>query len=157
MSDPRHKCFTNVYRQAAGSDEIETFDCIWEAKMDFGLGPVSVTLTGPASTRTYGKVANTTGTFNAEIISMQLSGSAGGYDILLRESPTLVSSGRTDIMDIGGGLYDIDSFFDVYTELSIDGGAWMPQLNQAARITLVPASTVSVQHATWGAIKSLFK
>ena len=156
MSDPRHKCFQNVIRQAIGSDELETFDSIWEAKMDFGSGPVYVTLTGPASTMTYGKILSTTGTFDAEITSMSLSGSAGGYDIQLRESPTLVSPGSTSIMDVGGGLYDIDSFFDVYTELSIDGGAWMPQLNQAARITLVPAATVSTRPTTWGAIKSIF-
>lgn len=156
MRDPRYKCFTNVYRQAVGSDEDETFDCIWECKMDFGSGLVSVTLTGLANHRVYGKVANTTGTFDAEIISMSLSGSVGGYDIQLRESPTLSSLGVTDIMDLGGGLYEINSFFDVYTELSVDGGQWTPQTTQAARIILVPASTVSTQPTSWGAIKSLF-
>lgn len=156
MSDARHKCFQNVFRQAIGSDELETFDSIWEAKMDFGLGPVHATLTGPVTTRTFGKIGHTTGTFDTEIVSMSLSGSVGGYDIQIRESPTLASLGGTTITDLGGGLYEIDSFFDVFTELSVDGGAWMPQLNAAARIVLVPSSTVSTRPTTWGAIKSIF-
>jgi hypothetical protein len=35
--------------------------------------------------------------------------------------------GKTSVTDIGGGMYHIDSFFDVFTELSLDGGAsWIP-------------------------------
>jgi hypothetical protein len=46
---------------------------------------------------------------------------------MIRESPTLPSLGQTSITDLGGGLYQIDSFFDVFTELSIDGGnTWLP-------------------------------
>ena len=50
------------------------------------------------------------------------------------------SPGRTTITDIGGGLYQIDSFFDVFTELSIDGGAFQPQTNPAGRMDLVPVN-----------------
>jgi hypothetical protein len=128
MRDPRYKCFTNVFRQAVGNDEMETFDCIWECKMNFGAGLVPVTLTGPASHMVYGRMLSTTGTFDAEIVSMSLSGSVGESNIQLRESPTLSSLGVTDITDLGGGLYQIDSFFDVYTELSVDGGPWTPQI-----------------------------
>jgi hypothetical protein len=46
---------------------------------------------------------------------------------MIRESPTLASTGQTSIADLGGGLYRIDSFFDIFTELSVDGGStWMP-------------------------------
>ena len=64
---------------------------------------------------------------------------------MIRESPTLQSTGQVTIADIGGGLYQIDSFFDVFTELSIDGGAtWMPGTEvrggpaYAGHVTLVP-------------------
>ena len=40
---------------------------------------------------------------------------------MIRESPTLASTGITTYQYIGGP-YHIDSFFDVFTELSIDGG-----------------------------------
>src|SRR5438309_1005328 len=71
------------------------------------------------------KVGNMTVTFQTEMLSMNLSGSAGGMPIMIRESPTLASTGRTTITDVGSGtnrLYRIDSFFDVNTELSMNGG-----------------------------------
>jgi hypothetical protein len=156
MSYPRHKCFQNVVRQVVGSDEHETFDSVLDAKMDMGLGPVAATLTGPVDVIVFGKVGNTTGTFDTEMISMSLSGSVGGSNIQIRESPTWESLGQTTITDLGGGLYQIDSFFDIVTELSVDGGQWMTQVNQAMRIVLVAAATVPVQHTTWGAIKALY-
>ncbi len=56
-----------------------------------------------------------------------------------RESPTLPSLGRYAITNLGGGLYEIDSFFDIFTELSLDGGAtWTPS-DGPSRFTLVPA------------------
>lgn len=49
---------------------------------------------------------------------------------MIRESPTLASTGQTTVTPIGGGLFQIDSFFDVFTELSLDGGAtWLPSVN----------------------------
>ena len=42
--------------------------------------------------------------------------------VLIRESPTLQSSGALNMYPSGGGYY-INSFFTVYTELSFDGGA----------------------------------
>jgi hypothetical protein len=91
------------------------------------------------------------------MISMSLSGSVGGSNIQIRESPTLQSLGATTITDLGGGLWEIDSFFDVFTELSVDGGPWVPQLNPAWYIELVPAATVPVQPSTWGHVKALYQ
>ena len=156
LSDPRHKCFQNVFRQAVGSDEFENFDSVWDAKVNMGLGPVAVTLTGPVDVIVFGKIGNTTGTFETEMIALSLSGSVGDSNIQIRESPTLSSLGLTDIANLGGGLYQIDSFFDVFTEMSVDGGPWMPQTNDPVRIVLVSAATVPVQPTTWGAIKALY-
>jgi hypothetical protein len=59
-------------------------------------------------------------------------------NILIRESPTLASTGETTITDIGSGMYRIDSFFDVFTELSIDGGqTWIPG-DSPMRLELIP-------------------
>jgi hypothetical protein len=47
--------------------------------------------------------------------------------ILIRESPTLSSVGTARVIRTTGGSWQVDSFFDVFTELSTDGGAsWMP-------------------------------
>lgn len=48
-------------------------------------------------------------------------------NVLIRESPTLASTGQTTYTPLGNGVYRIDSFFDVFTELSLDGGqSWTP-------------------------------
>jgi len=49
---------------------------------------------------------------------------------LLQESPTKASTGQTKIENMGGGLFQITSFFDVFTELSLDGGAtWVASVD----------------------------
>jgi hypothetical protein len=58
--------------------------------------------------------------------------------IEIRESPIKKSPGKVRVLDIGGGLYQIDSFFDVFTEISIDGGPFQPQTNEASRMELQP-------------------
>jgi hypothetical protein len=57
---------------------------------------------------------------------------------MIRESPTKASTGKTTITDIGGGMWHIDSFFDVFTELSVDGGmTWIPKAgNRGTRVNL---------------------
>ena len=96
----------------------------------------TVVLTGPVTTLVRGKGGATTGSWDTEILSMSLSGDVGGVSIEIRESPSLPSPGQTTVVDLGGGQYQIDSFFDVYTELSIDGGAFQPQTNAAGRMSL---------------------
>ena len=74
-------------------------------------------------------VTYSSGSFQAEIVSMDLQGSSVEPNAV---SPLAVGAGYhidsffdvfTELsVDIGGGLYHIDSFFDVFTELSIDGG-----------------------------------
>jgi hypothetical protein len=71
-----------------------------------------------------------------------IEGSPG--TVLIRESPTLASVGQTDILDLGGGLYHIDSFFDVFTELSVDGGQTWIAAGESVRITLIPEPTSCV-------------
>ena len=53
--------------------------------------------------------------------------------IMIRESPTLASTGRTTIATLSDG-YLISSFFDVFTEVSLDGGmSWNPAAGRAGR------------------------
>jgi hypothetical protein len=100
--------------------------------------PLPFHLDGRVQTLAFGKgPTETTGTFPTEMIAMSLQGGPGGM-IQVRESPTLPSLGQTRITDTGGGMYHIDSFFDVFTELSLDGGAtWIPSA-ASTRVDLVP-------------------
>ena len=73
-----------------------------------------------------------------EMVAMDLAGFTP-LPLMIRESPTLASLGASTSTDIGGGLFRIDSFFDVFTELSIDGGqTWTPSQG-ATRFDLVAA------------------
>ncbi len=85
----------------------------------------------------FAKAGNTTGTFQTEMLQLDLSG--GG--IMVRESPALASLGQTTITDIGGGLFKIDSFFDVFSEASLDFGSTWYQSTGSRRVQLVPEPT----------------
>ena len=69
---------------------------------------------------------------------------------MIREDPTRASLGSTDITDIGGGLYHIDSFFDVFTELSVDGGSSWSACDYSTRMYLVPEPVTLVLLALGG-------
>ena len=134
------------------ADEIEDFPSVLSAMAEIiqsgnSSGQFPITANGPTQTIVLGKIGNPTGTFATEMLSMSLSGVTPFGPFMIRESPSRPSLGQTTITDIGGGLYQIDSFFDVFTELSIDGGAsWMPSHDefgapQAGHVVLVPEPT----------------
>jgi hypothetical protein len=129
LSQIKHKPIAGtVVRTVNGPDEIENFDSTVDGQVSVNgnpLGPIQ--LQGPVRVEVFGKVGNVTGTFQTEMLSMDLTGSSPSGPVMIRESPTQASTGQTTITDIGGGEYRISSFFDVFTELSIDGGqSWIP-------------------------------
>lgn len=140
LSSVIHKGFTNITRTPDDGDEIERFDSLLIATGSFGGMSFPLRLHGPVSILTRDKVGAVTGTFDTEMLSMSLTGSSPFGDIMVRESPTLPSMGRVMIADINsGGLFRIDSFFDIFTELSLDGGQnFIPQQNGPTRVNLVP-------------------
>jgi len=156
------------------ADEIETFDTTLNGStlttsVALGLdnAPDTISLLGPMVVRSLGKAGNTTGAFDTEILSMDLAGTTGsGIPVLIRLAPSPPSTGRTTITDLGGGQWQIDSFFDVFTELVLDpdgvvpvdptnlpgvmlGPLKVPQISGATRVTLVPEPG-SMALATFG-------
>jgi hypothetical protein len=72
------------------------------------------------------------------MLQLNLTGLLGSQPVMIRESPTLQSTGQTSIKGVGGGVFHIDSFFDVFTELSVDGGnTWIPS-SGATHVDLAP-------------------
>ena len=67
-------------------------------------------------------------TIGIEMVALSLVGAANPL-LMIRESPTLVSSGQMTIMSDGSGTGgSFNSFFDVFFELSLDGGGtWAAQ------------------------------
>lgn len=127
-------------RTPSGPNELENFNVSLLGSAIFNGSPLPpVNGNGPANTIAFGKIGNVTGTFQTEMLSLSLSGVSAAGPFMLRESPTLPSLGVTTITAAGGGLYQIDSFFDIFTELSVDGGAtWIPSSTGSGHVVLVP-------------------
>jgi hypothetical protein len=76
-------------------------------------------------------------TFTTQMTQLDLSGLGGNSNIHLRIDPVNPSTGVTTETPLGGGLFQISSFFDVFVDLSIDGGVtWTPPTN-SSHVTLV--------------------
>jgi len=127
LSDIRHYGFSNINRIPQGANELETFDSNVDGLISVNGSPTQpATLVGPVAVLLGNYSSGQTGTFQTEMLQLNLSGNSPFGPVMIRESPTLQTLGQTSVTDIGGGLFRIDSFFDVFTELSIDGGAtWM--------------------------------
>ena len=100
------------------------FDIFTEISIDSGpWGPVGQTGVSASVTVGFDHTTGTTNYYNTEISSFMM-GSGG---ILLRESPTLHSTGSAVIETLPTSWYRIDSFFDIFLECSMDGGiSWSP-------------------------------
>jgi hypothetical protein len=89
-------------------------------------GPVSITISNTTAVGSAG-----TSTYQTEMTQLDLS--VGTGQIRLRESPTKQSLGTQTIRSDPRG-YRISSFFDVFLELSTDGGqSWTPA-NRSIRV-----------------------
>jgi hypothetical protein len=78
---------------------------------------------------------------DTELVAFDLHGAGLPADILVRESPSRPSPGRTTITTLAGGRYRVQSFYDVWLEISIDGGrSWSPAA-EAVRMSIGPETT----------------
>ena len=75
--------------------------------------------------------------FDTEMVQLNIVGGDLPPGAMIRESPTANSRGGTAIRAQANGQYHIDSFFDVFTELSVDGGQTWTAADAPARVTLV--------------------
>jgi hypothetical protein len=83
--------------------------------------PSTIRITGTGA-------AGDTRSFDTELLQLDISGGSLPSYVMIRESPTLQSLGQHSITQVSGG-YMIDSFFDIFTELSLDGGqTWIPAM-----------------------------
>jgi hypothetical protein len=81
------------------------------------------------------------GLYDTEMLQLDLSFPLGASSVRLRESPTLPSYGETSLQQAADGTFRISSFFDVFTELSLDGGqTWQPATNGPTHVELQPSA-----------------
>ena len=84
--------------------------------------------------------------YSTEMLGLNITASTPLGTVLIRESPTLASLGHTTVTAVSGG-YTVDSFFDIFTELSLDdGNTWIPDADGPVLMEYEcipePASTV---------------
>jgi hypothetical protein len=106
----------------------------------FGSGPaaagsfdteiVSLSLSGSASMNVTPQLSGgqQTGSWDTEMLSMDLTGSAPSTGGPITVRMGLPSPGNTTLTKVGDGRFQVDSFFDVFTEISIDGGPFQPAI-----------------------------
>ena len=80
--------------------------------------------------------------YDTELVQLDIQGGTLPGPMRLRESPTLASTGKTAIQPTPSGGYIISSFFDVFTEISLDNGqTWSQPTNGPAHMHM--ASTAN--------------
>ena len=120
-----------------GMTQVHGFDSQVEMEVSMDGGETWAPYSAPAivTVRITGSISEPN-TYDTEMTQLDVSGGSLPPGVMLRESPTLQSTGRTSVRDNGGG-YQIDSFFDIYTEVSVDGGNnWYPDTNAPAHMEL---------------------
>lgn len=92
-----------------------------------------------------------------ELLAMDLSGVPIPGGVLARESPATASPGQAMVHEGPPGTFTIDSFFDVFTEISLDGGqSWLPP-SGSQHLALIPGPPLPARAATWGAVKAIYR
>jgi len=143
LQNVRHFAFRNIVRTIIGTSEREEFDSTITGDLTVipTIGPPIASSFNALShviITVAGKAGNTTGTFSTTMDSLSLSGSIPGLGTFaIRNSPTLASTGQTTITSLPGGLFRIDSFFDVFTELSLNNGPFVPDIRGPKHMVLV--------------------
>ena len=144
LSDPAHAGFTACVSPPVAGSQLESFGSTVAFNVSINGGP-PIQLSGMALVSvvvTFNHALGATRFFDTEMTQLDISGGTLPPGVLVRESPTLASTGQTTIEDLGGGLFKIDSFFDIFTELSLDNGNnWIPSTDNqrqplSGRVTL---------------------
>jgi hypothetical protein len=115
-----------------GISGIKTLDGVFQAQMDIpGRGTVNIE--APLVVTIMATSTNKKGKdrfFDTEMLQLDIKGGNLPAGIIIREDPVLSSRGQAIFSRLVGGNYRVNSFFDVFTELSVDGGqTWTPAVD----------------------------
>ena len=138
IKDVSHDFFTQGIVPPTGSNTTsESFNSRVDFKVstDGGLTYQDVSASAPVNVNVKALGSPSSGRLDTEMTGLSLSGLPGG--LMLRESPSLPSRGGTKIDQAPDGTYKMHSFFDIFPEVSTDGGAtWSAATNGAVRMNL---------------------
>jgi hypothetical protein len=159
ISQVDHTGFNSIQLAQSGNNQIESFNSSLFGVATIGAVSVPFQLIGPVQIEVFNKYVNnveqTTGTWSTQMLSMDMTGNVAGHSVEIMLDPALGSStGSTTVAPLGGGQFRIDSFFDVFTEISLDHGAFQGQTDGPTHVTLqtVPEPSIWIMLAAAGLI-----
>jgi hypothetical protein len=130
-----------------GGTETNSFAgmAVHEVSIDGGVSYFPISAPVQYTVRTVeSDIVGLTRVFDTEVLAMDVSGGTLPPNAVIRESPTLPSLGKTFITPDAGG-YRIDSFFDVFFELSLDfGQTWAPSIGPGHMVLVPEPATCSL-------------
>jgi hypothetical protein len=99
------------------------------------LGPLSIA--GTMNFTYFGRsLATPLGTFNAQITDFDFAGMFNGHPFEIKQNPSIATTGQTTINQVpASGMYQVSSFFDVFAELSLDNGSFVPGPERVSTLT----------------------
>ncbi len=130
LSEVSHSAFANIQLEQnatgpGGTGEKETFDSVLSGLVSInGTTNTPFTLTGAVEVIAYNRTSDSeTGMFITQMLSMDMTGNVAGHSVAITLDPTMSTLGMTTITtESGPGAFHINSFFDVFTDISLDGG-----------------------------------
>jgi len=114
----------------------------FEGTFDFELSPDAGLTWSVVHAPSYNTVLvtnNGSTVYPVEVLQMDIAAGDLPPGMFIRESPTRLSPGRLSAVPVAGGDM-VSSFFDVWLEVSVDGGgSWSPALNSFPMSLTYPA------------------
>ena len=133
---------TSVLSSTFGANQDITADATFTAELtDLSNNPKeAITLTGTISEELLGRTSDAdTGSWTTDLTALSLSGPALGHTLDLTLDTTQTSDGTTSVEPDGDRGFVINSFFDVFLDLKLEGTPLSTQVGPVeARLEPVP-------------------
>jgi hypothetical protein len=127
VKSPHHHLFADCYNPDDPTPHTIDSTVDAEVSLNGGITFTHITVSAPVTVQvTNLRQVGNVGTYRGEITGFDIR---LGDNVAIRQSPTRHTMGGTHITTMAGGRFGVQSYFDVFLELSADGGQnWMPSL-----------------------------
>lgn len=138
LQNVHHYGFSDVITFFSGGNQNETFNSQLAATVVVGGNSFDLQMSGPTATTIFAKAeTDVTGSWDVAMSSLDLAGTIpsvvpglGGAPVKIRLDHDHATTGHTSVSSTTNGDYVVDSFFDVWIDLSIDNGnSWIAASN----------------------------
>src|SRR6185436_1674918 len=123
----------------------ETYQFATELLFEYSTDDGRTWIPGRADTQTSVRVAMPTQSgdtrfFDTEMLQLDIRGGTLPTGVMARESPTRASTGKTRVQQLATSFV-VNSFFDVFLELSVNNGQTWGPASASSRVDLMAETT----------------